>query len=140
MHWWTRWAPAATSTAWRSRKPCARARDDVFADEIEAGRLTVSPGDLCALPLAEASLDAAITTNTIYVVEDLPRAFAEVARVARVARVVRPGGRVVVGIGDPDKMRNMPFTAHGFRLRPVDEVAGLLEAAGFGVPEDPPRG
>jgi hypothetical protein len=42
----------------------------------------------------------------------------------------------VVGIGDPDHMRTMPFTAHGFRLRPVEEVAGLLEAAGFGAPED----
>ncbi|HXH77483.1 class I SAM-dependent methyltransferase [Nocardioides sp.] len=101
-----------------------------FAQEVEAGRLTLSAGDLGALPLPDASLDAAITTNTVYFVEDLPRAFAEVAR------VVRPGGRVVVGIGDPDNMRTMTFTAHGFRLRPVEEVAGLLEAAGFGAPAD----
>jgi ubiquinone/menaquinone biosynthesis C-methylase UbiE len=101
-----------------------------FASEVADGRFTLGPGDLCALPLADASLDAAITTNTVYFVEDLPRAFAEIAR------VVRPGGRVVVGIGDPANMRTMAFTAHGFRLRPVEEVAGLLEAAGFGAPED----
>lgn len=101
-----------------------------FATEIASGRLTLGAGDLCALPLPDASLDAAITTNTVYFVEDLPRAFAEIAR------VVRPGGRVVVGIGDPDNMRTMQFTAHGFRLRPVEEVVGLLGAAGFAAPED----
>lgn len=101
-----------------------------FAGDVARGRLILSPGDLTALPLTDASLDAAITTNTVYFVEDLPRAFAEIAR------VVRPGGRVVVGIGDPDHMRTLAFTAHGFRLRPVDEVAGLLEAAGFDAPTD----
>lgn len=101
-----------------------------FAPDIACGRLTLSPGDLTALPLADASLHAAITTNTVYFVEDLTRTFAEIAR------VVRPGGRVVVGIGDPDHMRSFSFTSHGFRLRPVDEVAGLLEAAGFGAPTD----
>lgn len=96
-----------------------------FAAELGDGRLQVHSGDLTALPLADDSLDAAITTNTIYFVEDLARAFAEVAR------VVRPGGRFVVGIGDPEEMRKYPFTAHGFRLRPVDEVVELLRAAGF---------
>lgn len=97
-----------------------------FSTEIASGRLIVSPGDLTALPLTDSSLDAVITTNTAYFVDDLARAFAEVAR------VLRPGGRVVVGIGDPEHMRAYPFTAHGFRLRPVDEVVGLLTAAGFG--------
>lgn len=100
-----------------------------FAAEAGDGRLHLHSGDLTALPLADASLDAAITTNTIYFIEDLPRAFAEVAR------VVRPGGRFVVGIGDPEEMRKYPFTAHGFRLRPVDEVVELLQAAGFAEPE-----
>jgi SAM-dependent methyltransferase len=101
-----------------------------FAREIAAGRLILSAGDLTALPLTDASLDAAITTNTVYFVDDLPRAFAEIAR------VVRPGGRVVVGIGDPDHMRSFRFTEHGFRLRPVEEVASLLEGAGFDAPAD----
>lgn len=99
-----------------------------FAAEIGDDRLHLHSGDLTALPLGEASLDAAITTNTIYFIEDLPRAFAEVAR------VIRPGGRFVVGLGDPEEMRKYPFTAHGFRLRPVDEVVELLRAAGFADP------
>lgn len=99
-----------------------------FAAELGDGRLHLHSGDLTALPLGDSSLDAAITTNTIYFIEDLPRAFAEVAR------VVRPGGRFVVGIADPEEMRKYPFTAHGFRLRPVDEVVELLRAAGFAEP------
>ena len=33
-------------------------------------------------------------------------------------------------------MAALAFTAHGFRLRPVDELVGQLESVGFGPPED----
>ena len=36
-----------------------------------------------------------------------------------------------LGIGDPEAMARMPFTAHGFRLRPVAEVEAALAAAGL---------
>ncbi|RDI46300.1 methyltransferase family protein [Nocardia mexicana] len=98
-----------------------------FARDIGAGRLRVLQGSLTELPLAESSLDAAITVNTVYFVPELDRACAELAR------VLRPTGRVVVGIGDPDAMAKMPFTAYGFRLRPVAEVIGALEQAGLTV-------
>ncbi|MEV6136290.1 hypothetical protein AB0L63_09545 [Nocardia sp. NPDC051990] len=35
--------------------------------------------------------------------------------------------------GDPDAMAKMPFTAHGFTLRPVAEVIAALEGAGCTV-------
>ena len=85
---------------------------------------------MCGLPLADASIDAVVTTNTVYFVDDLARAFSELAR------ILRPGGRVVVGIADPEAMAALAFTAHGFRLRPVDELVGQLESVGFGPPED----
>jgi arsenite methyltransferase len=47
--------------------------------------------------------------------------------------VLRPAGRAVIGIGDPDGMAKMPFTAHGFRLRPIAELTGALEGAGLTV-------
>lgn len=55
--------------------------------------------------------------------DDLDCAFGELAR------VTRKDGRVVVGIGEPDAMSRLPFTAHGFQLRGVDEV---LETMGHG--------
>lgn len=100
----------------------ARAR---FATQIEAGRMRLVNGSLTALPLEDSSLDAAISVNTVYFVYDLDAACAELAR------VLRPGGRAVLGIGDPDAMARLPFTAHGFNLRPIAEIIAALKNAGF---------
>jgi arsenite methyltransferase len=96
-----------------------------FGQQISQGRLTIQLGDLTELPLAAASLDAAMTVNTVYFVEQLDVALAELAR------VVRPGGRLVIEVGDPEAMAAMPFTRHGFRLRPISELVGLLATSGF---------
>ncbi len=101
-----------------------------FERDIVDRRLTLHAGDLVDLPLPDASLDALITVNTVYFVADLERAFGEIAR------VVRPTGRVVVGVGDPTAMAALPVTAHGFALRPIDELVGLLRGAGFDEPRD----
>lgn len=101
-----------------------------FARDIEAGRLVLHAGDLAALPMPDNSVDAAITINTVYFVDDLDRAFAELAR------VLRPAGRLIVGVGDPSIMAKAPFIAYGFTLRPVDELAALLRKLGFDEPRD----
>ena len=97
----------------RYREPCA------------AGRLTLRLGSLLDMPLATASLDGLITVNIIYFVDDLALAFSEIAR------TMRPGGRAVIGLADPEAMAAMPFTAHGFRLRPVDDVIATTRLVGF---------
>ncbi|MEV6320478.1 methyltransferase domain-containing protein [Nocardia sp. NPDC051787] len=97
------------------------------ARDIGSGRLRLAEGSLTALPLADDSLDAAITVNTVYFVPDLAAACAELAR------VVHPGGRLVIGIGDPDAMAKLPFTSYGFSLRPVPDVIAALEQAGCTV-------
>lgn len=102
--------------------------------ECAAGRLTLRPGTLGYLPLDDDSLDGLITTNTVYFVDDLERAFAEIAR------VLRPTGRAVIGVADHEWMASMPVTAHGFRLRPLDELVTLLRQAGFTEVRDEPVG
>lgn len=89
------------------------------------GRLALHSGSLAALPLDDRSLDGLITVNTAYFVEDLLGAFREIAR------VLRPSGRAVVGVGDPEAMASMPVTAHGFRIRPVDQLTELLRRGGL---------
>ncbi|MEC3957220.1 methyltransferase domain-containing protein [Nocardia sp. CDC153] len=103
-----------------------RARSE-FADDLTSGRLKVVEGSLTGLPLPDDSLDAVITCNTVYFVPDLDAACAELAR------VLRPKGRLVVGIGDPDAMARMPFTPYGFTLRPVADVTAAMERAGLTV-------
>jgi len=100
-----------------------------FSKDAARGRLTLHAGDMVDLPLPDDFLDAAISVNTVYFVEDPERAFAEIAR------VLRPGGRVVIGVGDPAAMAAMPFTAHGFTLRPIDDLKGLLHNSGFAEPQ-----
>lgn len=101
-----------------------------FGQDVAAGRLVIDQGDLTDLPLPDDSLDAVITVNTVYFVAELERALAEIAR------VLRPTGVAVIGVGDPEAMAAMPVTAHGFTLRPIDVLAGQLQAAGFREPRD----
>ena len=84
----------------------ARAR---FTTQIAAGQLMLVSGSLTALPLEDKSLDAAITVNTVYFVSDLDAVCTELAR------VLRPGARAVLGVGDPEAMARLPFTAYGFK-------------------------
>ena len=105
----------------------ARAR---FATQSAAGQVRLVNGSLTALPLEAKSLDAAISVNTVYFVSELDAACAELAR------VLRPGGRAVLGVGDPDAMARLPFTAYGFQLRPIAEILAALKNAGFTDVED----
>ncbi|SEF37196.1 Methyltransferase domain-containing protein [Amycolatopsis pretoriensis] len=97
-----------------------------FRREIAAGRLVLSGGPMTALPLDDGSVDAIVTTNTVYFVDDVDLAFAEVAR------VLSPGGRFVLGVGDPDLMGRAPMLVdNGFRIRPLSELEAALTAAGL---------
>jgi arsenite methyltransferase len=90
-------------------------------------RLRLSSGSLTGLPLDDGSVDALITVNTVYFITELDAAIAELAR------VLRPGGRAVIGIGDPDVMAKIPFTSHGFTIRPIGEITAALQNSGLQV-------
>lgn len=101
-----------------------RARAAFRADD----RLVLSPGSMTSLPLGDGSVDAIVTTNTVYFVDDLDVAFAEVTR------VLAPGGRFVLGVGDPELMgRARMLTDNGFRIRPIAELEAALTGAGLAV-------
>jgi arsenite methyltransferase len=98
-----------------------------FGRDVRSGRLRLSTSSLISLPLDDDSVDALITVNTVYFITELDAAFAELAR------VLRTGGCAVIGIGDPDFMAKLPFTSHGFTIRPVAEIAAALENSGLQV-------
>lgn len=101
-----------------------------FRRQLADGRLYLHEAPMDRLPLPADSVDTVLSTNTIYFVNDLDAAFVELAR------VLRPNGRLVLGVGDPETMAKMPFTQHGFRLRPIGEVIHQLREAGFSSVED----
>ena len=45
---------------------------------------------------------------------------------------MKPGGKLVLGFEDKDKLENKPLSAEIFRLYAEDEVRNLLMDAGFG--------
>jgi arsenite methyltransferase len=98
-----------------------------YGRDVGSGRLRLSSGSLTELPMDDNSVNALITVNTVYFISELDAACAEVAR------VLRPGGRAVIGIGDPDVMARLPFTPHGFTIRPVGEIGAALENSGLQV-------
>jgi SAM-dependent methyltransferase len=101
-----------------------------FENQVTMGSLHLHEATMQLLPLPDGSVDAAISTNTIYFVDDLG------AAMSKLARVLRPGGRLALGVGDPAAMAKMPFTKHGFIVRPVSEVIESLRLAGFTLTED----
>jgi ubiquinone/menaquinone biosynthesis C-methylase UbiE len=101
-----------------------------FRREIASGRLHLHEGPMAALPLEDHSIDAIVSTNTVYFVDDLDAAFTEVAR------VLAAGGRFVLGIGDPELMgRSRMLTDNGFRIRPLDDIEAALAGAGLDLRE-----
>jgi arsenite methyltransferase len=98
-----------------------------FRDATASGRLALYRAPIDNIPLADASIDALLTINTIYFVADLGPAFAELAR------VLTRSGRLVIGLADPDAMATEPVTQHGFTLRAVADVTATLAAVGLRV-------
>jgi arsenite methyltransferase len=98
------------------------------ATAVAEGRLELREATLGALPFADQALQGWLTVNTIYFVDDLATAATELTR------VLRPGGRGVVGMADPEWMaKDFPFVEHGFRVRSVADVVGVLTDAGLSV-------
>jgi SAM-dependent methyltransferase len=63
------------------------------AAEGVADRVDVHDGDMCAMPFADASFDAVVSSLAIHNVSDRDR---RRAAIGEIARVLRPGGRVAI--------------------------------------------
>ncbi len=96
-------------------------------EEVAAGRLALHEAGMEALPIADGALDGWISLNTVYFIEDLPPALAELCR------VLAPAGSGVLGIADPEWMAQQAFIKHNFTVRPVTDVVAALTAAGLTV-------
>ena len=99
----------------------------LHGDDLEAGRLELDEATMDQLPFPDEALDGWISLNTIYFIDDLAPAFAELHR------VLAPRGRAVLGIADPDWMAKQTFARHEFTIRSVDDVVAALHDAGLDV-------
>jgi hypothetical protein len=63
--------------------------------------------------------------NTIYFWAD------PLASLREIKRVMKSSSRLVIGIRSADKMKDLPFTKHNFRLYAPEAVKDLLVGSGF---------
>jgi ubiquinone/menaquinone biosynthesis C-methylase UbiE len=91
-----------------------------------SGRLRLFHGSVETIPLPDASIDKACSVNNIYFWPDPNAAMAELAR------VIRTGGMLAISFEPAEELRKWPGHRFGFRLYSEEEVAGLMNAAGFG--------
>ncbi|MFI7001410.1 class I SAM-dependent methyltransferase [Nocardia sp. NPDC050175] len=99
-----------------------------FRRPVDAGRLQLIQAPMKQLPIPDGGLDGVVTVNTIYYIPDSELRLS----LAEVSRILRPGGRLVVGVGDPSYIATTPWR-NGLINRPTTEVVGLIEEAGFGI-------
>jgi arsenite methyltransferase len=96
-----------------------------FRREMGQGRLRLLTASAEALPRREDGFDKVCSVNTVYFWKR------PAAVLAELARVTRPGGRLVLAFQTPESVRRWPGHVHGFHAYGADEIAGLMEAAGF---------
>ena len=96
-----------------------------FAKQIKQNRASFRCEDVMALSGDAATVDAVITTNTVYF-WPLP-----VGGARQIERLLRPGGEVVIGYGDRDAMLAMGLAERGFTPMTEAMVVETFEEAGF---------
>ena len=82
-----RWARTVVGID-RSAEVLQRAR--ALAERRRVSNVAWKKGDLAKLPLADASVDVALLSQSLHHADDVPRAIAEAAR------ILRPGGRLLI--------------------------------------------
>ena len=92
---------------------------------IEAGRASFRLAPVDAIPFADGSFDRAMTLNTIYFWPE------PIGALAEIRRVLRPEGRFLVWVEAAERMKQSPFTRHGFRLYAEPKLREMHQSAGF---------
>ena len=92
----------------------------------DARNVEFRPGELEALPIANAELDAAVLFLVLHHVVEPARALAEVSR------VLRPGGRVlIVDMTPHEREEYRQRMGHVWQGFPADTIGGWMEEAGL---------
>ncbi len=96
-----------------------------FQTDIASGRLVLAHASAERLPFPDQSFDALLSVHTSYFFTDRAVALGEMQR------VLKPGGRLVLAIWTPERMRKLPATRHGFDLISPGQLATLAADAGL---------
>ncbi len=96
-----------------------------FKKLIQSGKVSIEFGDVSQLPFDDRTFDRVCTVNTIYFWNDMSVSLREIRR------VMKKDGKLIISIRSADKMKDLPFTQHNFRLYSPEDVKYLLIGAEF---------
>lgn len=96
-----------------------------FAKDVERGTADFKVASVEDLPLPPASIDKALTVNTVYFWTSLEAGMRELRR------VLAPRGRAVIGFVPKARMDRMNMPPDIFTPREPEELAAALRCAGF---------
>lgn len=96
-----------------------------FRSEIAAGTVELTRGDVSAIPYPDRSFDRVYSVNTIYFWPDPAVGLREIVR------VLKPSGRLVLGTGAVEAMKQRSYTRHRFTLFSEAALEQLLHDAGL---------
>jgi ubiquinone/menaquinone biosynthesis C-methylase UbiE len=96
-----------------------------FGREVGEGRAEFRIGAVEALPFAGASLDKALSVNTVYFWTSLDGGLAEIAR------VLKNDGRIALGFLPKERMERMNFPPDIFTPREPEDLTAAMAGAGF---------
>lgn len=113
---------------------CRLIGTDISEDALEIAKRRLAATNavlLCCsvddMPLEDATVDKALTINTMYFWEDLVSGFEEIAR------VLKPEG-IFIGTHYTNRaLESYSHTQFGYRMRTEQEVVSAAEIAGFTV-------
>jgi len=121
--------PTGTVYAIDPSKTATRRLRKQHRGHLSARRLRVLRAPIHDLPCGRGLLDGVVTIDTVCYIDDLDADFADVSR------VLVPGGRFVLGIGDPHHTNRRRLVGDRAIVRPVAAVTDRLVAAGFAIDE-----
>ena len=96
-----------------------------FKKLIQSDKVSIEFGDVSQLPFNDKTFDKVCTVNTIYFWSDVSVSLREIKR------TMKKGSKLIIGIRSADKMKDLPFTQHNFKLYSPEDVKYLLVGAGF---------
>ncbi|MCY7367722.1 MAG: class I SAM-dependent methyltransferase [Chamaesiphon sp.] len=106
-------------------QPMVETAKQKFRRSIKSGKVSIEFANVNQLPFDDNIFDKICTVNTIYFWE------APLVGLREIRRVMKSNGRLVIGIRSADKMKDLPFTQHNFKLYDPEAVRDLLIGAGF---------
>lgn len=106
-------------------EPMVQQAKQKFQALLQLGKLNIQFADVQKLPFESEIFDKVCTVNTIYFWSE------PLVGLREIYRVMKRGGKLVVAIRSADKMKNLKYTQHNFRLYSPTELQSLVEEAGF---------